>query len=41
MEAWLAIALVKQGYVVAAPNHPGTTSRDMDKARAGACRAPA
>lgn len=32
--AWLAVALVKQGYVVAAPNHPGTTSRDMDKARA-------
>lgn len=28
-QAWLAIALVKRGYIVAAPNHPGTTSRDM------------
>jgi predicted dienelactone hydrolase len=34
-QAWLAIALAKQGYVVAGLNHPGTTSRDMDKARAG------
>lgn len=34
-QAWLAVALAKQGYVVAALNHPGTTSRDMDKARAG------
>ena len=38
--AWLAIALVKQGYVVAAPNHPGTTSRDMDKARANLAARP-
>lgn len=26
---WLADALVKQGYVVAAPNHPGTTTGDV------------
>ncbi|MCA5942102.1 alpha/beta hydrolase family protein, partial [Pectobacterium brasiliense] len=26
---WLAQALVKQGYIVAAPNHPGTTFKDM------------
>lgn len=26
---WLAQALVKQGYIVAAPNHPGTTTKDM------------
>lgn len=31
---WLAVALAREGYVVAAPNHPGTTSRDMDKAKA-------
>lgn len=30
-QAWLAVELVRQGYVVAAPNHPGTTSRDMNK----------
>ena len=29
-EAWLASVLVGQGYVVAAANHPGTTSRDMN-----------
>ncbi|EJS92365.1 alpha/beta hydrolase family protein [Pectobacterium wasabiae] len=28
-QLWLAQALVKQGYIVAAPNHPGTTSKDM------------
>ncbi|MBA0169116.1 alpha/beta hydrolase family protein [Pectobacterium sp. CFBP8739] len=26
---WLALALVKQGYIVAAPNHPGTTFKNM------------
>ncbi|RRO01121.1 alpha/beta hydrolase family protein [Pectobacterium aquaticum] len=26
---WLAQVLVKQGYIVAAPNHPGTTFKDM------------
>ena len=26
---WLAQALVREGFVVAAPNHPGTTSRDL------------
>jgi predicted dienelactone hydrolase len=31
-QAWLAVELVRQGYVVAAPNHPGTTSRDMNMA---------
>lgn len=29
-QAWLAVELVRQGYVVAAPNHPGTTSRDQN-----------
>ncbi|URG51972.1 alpha/beta fold hydrolase [Pectobacterium quasiaquaticum] len=28
-QLWLAQALVKQGYIVAAPNHPGTTTKDM------------
>lgn len=28
-QQWLAADLVAQGYVVAAPNHPGSTSRDM------------
>ncbi|BAI71034.1 alpha/beta hydrolase [Azospirillum sp. B510] len=28
-QQWLAAGLVAQGYVVAAPNHPGSTSRDM------------
>lgn len=27
-QMWLASELVRQGYIVAAPNHPGTTSRD-------------
>ena len=27
-QAWLAVALARRGYVVAAVNHPGTTSRD-------------
>jgi predicted dienelactone hydrolase len=27
-QAWLASALAQQGYIVAAVNHPGTTSRD-------------
>jgi predicted dienelactone hydrolase len=30
--AWLAGALVDQGYVVAAPDHPGTTTFDMQPA---------
>ncbi|WP_225087102.1 alpha/beta fold hydrolase [Pectobacterium colocasium] len=28
-QLWLAQMLVKQGYIVAAPNHPGTTFKDM------------
>lgn len=32
--SWLADALVRQGYVVAAPDHPGTTTFDRDPARA-------
>ena len=28
-EDWLADALVRQGYIVAAPNHPGTTTGDV------------
>ncbi|CAO3418606.1 alpha/beta hydrolase family protein [Azospirillum endophyticum] len=28
-QQWLAADLAAQGYVVAAPNHPGSTSRDM------------
>lgn len=28
-QQWLAADLVAQGYLVAAPNHPGSTSRDM------------
>lgn len=31
-QAWLAVDLARRGYVVAAVNHPGTTSRNMDKA---------
>lgn len=34
-QAWLAVTLARQGYVVAAVNHPGTTSRDL-KADVGA-----
>jgi predicted dienelactone hydrolase len=29
---WLAVALVQHGYVVAALNHPGTTTKDMNRA---------
>lgn len=29
--SWLAYELASQGYVVAAPNHPGTTAFDRDK----------
>ncbi len=29
-QAWLATALVRAGYIVAAINHPGTTSRDLE-----------
>lgn len=32
--SWLADALARQGYVVAAPNHPGTTTFNKDKAQA-------
>ncbi|MFE0019316.1 alpha/beta hydrolase family protein [Mesorhizobium sp. NPDC059054] len=32
---WLAADLVRQGYVVAAVNHPGTTSSNMDPAIGG------
>lgn len=28
-EGWLAVELAQAGYLVAAPNHPGTTSHDM------------
>ncbi|WP_215781971.1 alpha/beta fold hydrolase [Paludibacterium sp. B53371] len=31
-ESWLAADLVRQGYIVAAVNHPGTTTRHMDPA---------
>ncbi|MCG8707284.1 alpha/beta fold hydrolase [Brenneria sp. 4F2] len=31
-QLWLAHQLAKKGYVVAAPNHPGTTSNDMKPA---------
>ena len=31
-QAWLAVALAKQGVVVVAPNHPGTTSLDSNSA---------
>lgn len=30
-QLWLAQALVQQGYIVAAPNHPGTTTTNRDK----------
>lgn len=29
-QGWLAVALARRGYVVAAVNHPGTTSRNRD-----------
>lgn len=29
-ESWLAVELARLGYVVAAVNHPGTTTQDMD-----------
>lgn len=29
-QSWLASALVQRGYIVAAVNHPGTTTRDRD-----------
>lgn len=31
-QGWLAVELARHGYVVAAVNHPGTTTRDMDPA---------
>lgn len=31
-QGWLAVELVRQGYVVAAVNHPGTTSKNMNPA---------
>jgi predicted dienelactone hydrolase len=31
---WLAVALVEQGYIVAAPDHPGTTTFNRDPAQA-------
>ena len=31
---WLAVALVKQGYIVAAPDHPGTTTQNRDPSAA-------
>ena len=30
-QSWLAVDLARRGYVVAAVNHPGTTSSNMDK----------
>lgn len=32
--SWLAYALARQGYIVASPNHPGTTTFDKDKQQA-------
>jgi predicted dienelactone hydrolase len=32
--SWLAGALAQQGYIVAAPDHPGTTTRDRDPQKA-------
>lgn len=32
--AWLAAALAERGFIVAAPNHPGTTTGDLDAERA-------
>jgi predicted dienelactone hydrolase len=29
-QAWLATALAESGFIVVAPNHPGTTTRDRD-----------
>lgn len=31
-QGWLAVELARRGYIVAAVNHPGTTTRDMDAA---------
>jgi predicted dienelactone hydrolase len=28
-QGWLAVALTRQGYIVVAPNHPGTTTADL------------
>ncbi|MEN9895846.1 MAG: hypothetical protein RIR97_1698 [Pseudomonadota bacterium] len=33
-ESWLAFTLAKNGYIVAAPDHPGTTTFDRDLAKA-------
>jgi predicted dienelactone hydrolase len=33
-QGWLAVELVRAGYIVAAVNHPGTTAKDMNVARA-------
>ncbi|WP_366656924.1 alpha/beta fold hydrolase [Fodinicurvata sp. EGI_FJ10296] len=33
-QVWLADLLVERGFVVAAPNHPGTTTRDRDSSQA-------
>src|SRR5476649_172049 len=33
-QLWLAADLVRQGYIVAAPNHPGTTTADQRPAQA-------
>ncbi|WP_340612050.1 alpha/beta hydrolase family protein [Xenorhabdus bharatensis] len=30
-QAWLASALSRHGYIVAAPNHPGTTTQNMNR----------
>lgn len=30
-QVWLASALSHQGYIVASPNHPGTTTKNMDR----------
>lgn len=32
-QAWLAVRLMAAGAIVAAPDHPGTTTRDMDEAK--------
>ncbi len=32
--SWLAYALARQGYIVASPNHPGTTTFNKDKQQA-------
>ena len=33
-QSWLAVDLARSGYIVAAVNHPGTTTRNMDAAAA-------